>query len=72
MSPHELPKAVDKDPRWRAGAVFTRGELELLLTDERLLVATSWSTGRLLEKSTKAEQPREVPVRTQMFAMSMT
>jgi integrase len=32
----ELPKKVDKDPTWRAGAVFTRGELEQLISDERL------------------------------------
>jgi integrase len=101
VSPHELPRAVDKDPTWRASAVFQRGELEQLLTDDRLpadrrvlyallslaglrfgeaaalrwrsyeatteplgrlLVATSWSTSRHEEKSTKAEQPREVPV----------
>jgi integrase len=101
VSPHELPRAVDKDPTWRAGAVFQRSELELLLTDERLppdrrvlyallglaglrfgeaaalrwrsyeatseplgrlLVARSWSSSRHEEKSTKAEQPREVPV----------
>jgi integrase len=101
ISPYELPRAVDKDPTWRSGAVFQRGELEQLLTDERLpadrrllyallglaglrfgeaaalrwrsydttseplgrlLVATSWSSSRLEEKSTKAEQPREVPV----------
>jgi integrase len=101
VSPHELPRAVDKDPTWRSGAVFQRSELEQLLTDERLpadrrvlyallglaglrfgeaaalrwrayeatteplgrlLVATSWSSSRMEEKSTKAEQPREVPV----------
>jgi integrase len=101
VSPHELPRAVDKDPTWRAGAVFQRGELEQLLTDERLppdrrmlyallgltglrfgeaaalrwrsyeptteplgrlLVAKSWSSSRHEEKSTKAEQPRLVPV----------
>jgi integrase len=32
----ELPKVIDKDPTWRAGAVFTRGELEQLISDERL------------------------------------
>jgi integrase len=101
VSPHELPKAIDKDPTWRARAVFQRFELEQLLTDERLpadrrllyallglaglrfgeaaalrwrsyettteplgrlLVARSWSSSRHEEKSTKAEQPREVPV----------
>ena len=32
----ELPKVIDKDPTWRAGAVFTRGELEQLISDDRL------------------------------------
>ena len=36
MKRGELPKRVDKDPTWRAGAVFTRGELERLISDERL------------------------------------
>jgi hypothetical protein len=31
-----LPKKVDKDPEWRAGAIFTRAEVERLLSDERL------------------------------------
>jgi hypothetical protein len=98
---HELPKMIDRDPTWRAGAVFTRGELEQILSDERipedrrvmyalmgigglrfgeaaalrfrawdptmeplgrLLVAASWSTTHRIEKSTKTEQPRAVPV----------
>lgn len=29
-------KVIDKDPTWRAGAVFTRGELEQLISDDRL------------------------------------
>ena len=29
----EHPKAVDKDPTWRSGAVFTRKEIEQLLSD---------------------------------------
>jgi integrase len=97
----DLPKIVDKDPTWRAGAVFTRGELEQLISDERLppdrrmlyallgmaglrfgeasalrwrtydttleplgrlLIASSWQTRRKQEKSTKTEQPRQVPV----------
>jgi len=32
----ELPRRIDKDPRWRATAVFTRGEVELLLSSEAL------------------------------------
>lgn len=32
----ELPKRIDKDPRWRSGAVFTRSEVEQLLSDNRL------------------------------------
>ena len=35
---HDLPKLVDRDPTWRAGAVFTRGELEQLISDERIPV----------------------------------
>ena len=98
---HDLPKAADKDATWRAGAVFSRDELEQLLSDERvpedrrvlnallalaglrfgeasalrwrnydttleplgrILIASSWSTARRIEKATKAEQPRLVPV----------
>jgi len=32
----DLPKKVDKDPTWRAGAVFTREETEALISDERI------------------------------------
>lgn len=32
-----LPKKVDKDPAWRAQAIFTRAEGEMLISDERLL-----------------------------------
>jgi len=32
----ELPSKIDKDPIWRAGAVFTRGEVEQLVSDERI------------------------------------
>jgi len=32
----DLPKVADKDATWRAGAVFTRSELELLLSDDRI------------------------------------
>lgn len=31
-----LPKNVDKDPEWRAGAVYTREELETLISDPSL------------------------------------
>jgi integrase len=97
----DLPKQVDKDPTWRVGAVFTRDELERLISDRRvpedrrtfyallgltglrfgeaaalrwrsydatleplgrLLVASSWSTRGRLERATKTEQPRLVPV----------
>jgi integrase len=97
----ELPKRVDKDPMWRATAVFTRGEVEQLISDDRipvdrrviygllalsgarfgevaalrwrhydptleplgrLVIAGSWSTTKGLEKATKTEQPRLVPV----------
>ena len=97
----ELPKHIDKNPTWRAGAVFTRGELEQIISDDRvpedrrvlyvlmaiaglrfgeaaalrwrcydptleplgrLLVAASWSTTHRVEKATKTEQPRAVPV----------
>lgn len=33
----ELPKARDKDPEWRRGAVFTRDEVEALISSEKLL-----------------------------------
>ncbi len=97
----DLPKLTDKDPTWRAGAVFTRGELEQLISSDelppdrrvlyallglaglrfgeaaalrwraydatleplgRLLIASSWHTRKREEKSTKTEQPRQVPV----------
>ena len=32
----ELPKKRDKDPTWRAGAVFTREEVERIISDERI------------------------------------
>jgi integrase len=31
-----LPKKVDKDPAWRAGAIYTREEVELLISDGRI------------------------------------
>lgn len=31
-----LPERVDKDPEWREAAVYTRGELEQLLSDPRI------------------------------------
>jgi integrase len=32
----ELPKKIDKDPAWRATAVFARDEVEQLISDERI------------------------------------
>src|SRR5262249_16156808 len=32
----ELPAKIDKDPTWRSGAVFSREELERLISDERI------------------------------------
>lgn len=32
----ELPKTRDKDPTWRAGAVFTRDEVERIISDDRI------------------------------------
>jgi len=32
----ELPKKIDKDPNWRSGAVFTRAEVEAVVSDERI------------------------------------
>lgn len=32
----DLPKKRDKDPEWRAGAVFTRAEVETIISDERI------------------------------------
>ena len=31
-----LPKKVDKDPSWRAGAIYTRPEVEQLISDSRI------------------------------------
>ncbi|MBK9518951.1 MAG: hypothetical protein IPO09_16695 [Anaeromyxobacter sp.] len=31
-----LPKKVDKDPSWRKGAVFTRDEVELLISSDKI------------------------------------
>lgn len=33
-----LPKKVDKDPAWRAGAIFTREEVERLISDESIML----------------------------------
>lgn len=47
-----LPKLVDKDPTWRAQAIFTRAEVEQILSDARLpfdrrvLYALKFFTGR--------------------------
>jgi len=38
LPPGTLPKKRDADPRWRAGAVFTRSEIEQLISDERVPV----------------------------------
>ena len=32
----ELPGKIDRDPLWRPGAVFTRDEVESLISDERI------------------------------------
>lgn len=32
-----LPKKADKDPTWRADAIYTRDEVEMLISDERIL-----------------------------------
>lgn len=32
-----LPKKADKDPTWRADAIYTREEVEILISDERIL-----------------------------------
>jgi integrase len=36
VSAGTLPKKVDKDPAWRSTAVFTREEVEALISDERI------------------------------------
>lgn len=36
LPPGTLPKKKDADPTWRAGAVFTRPEIETLISDERV------------------------------------
>jgi hypothetical protein len=37
LAPGVLPKKVDKDPAFRANAIFTREELEQLIADPRIL-----------------------------------
>ena len=32
----ELPRKKDTDPRWRSGAIFTREEWEIMISDERI------------------------------------
>jgi hypothetical protein len=32
----DLPKKTDKDPSWRATAIYTRGEIEQLIADRRI------------------------------------
>jgi integrase len=32
----ELPAKIDRDPTWRSGAIFTREEVERLISDERI------------------------------------
>src|SRR6266542_3773450 len=34
----DLPKKVDKDPTWRSGAVFSKSEVEALISDDRIPV----------------------------------
>ncbi len=47
----DLPKKQDKDPTWRAGAVYTRDEAQLLMTspavpwDRRVVYALAFLTG---------------------------
>ena len=36
LTSRDLGPCVDKDPEWRATAIFTRAELETLISDERL------------------------------------
>jgi integrase len=36
VSRGELPKKIDRDPRWRSGAVFTRDEAETLISSDRV------------------------------------
>ena len=36
LTKRDLPRNADKDPAWRATAIFTRDEAELLMSDERI------------------------------------
>lgn len=36
LAPDELPAKADKDPAWRATAVYTHGEVESLISDARI------------------------------------
>ena len=36
LKKNALPKKIDKNPAWRAGAIFTRDEVEQMISDERV------------------------------------
>jgi integrase len=36
LPPGTLPEKVDRDPEWRATAIFTRAEVETLISDDRI------------------------------------
>jgi integrase len=36
LAEEDLPAKTDKDPSWRKGAIFTRAEIEILISDERI------------------------------------
>ncbi len=68
----ELPQKIDKDPRWRADAVFTRQEVEQLLSDERipedrrvfhaLVFLTGMRTGEVTALRWRAYDPEMEPL----------
>jgi integrase len=76
----ELPAKVDKNPTWRAGAVFTRQEVEQLLSDElvpeerRLLYALLFLGGMRVGEAAalrwRAYEPKSEPLGRLLIATS--
>src|SRR6266851_3787517 len=68
----ELPERIDKDTTWRSGAVFTRQEVEQLLSDERipedrrafnaLVFLTGMRTGEVTALRWRAYDPQVQPL----------
>jgi integrase len=76
----ELPAKIDRDPTWRPTAVFTRDEIETLISDERLpedrrvLYALEFLTGMRMGEAAalawRAYDPTLVPLGRLLVATS--